>query len=59
MTQELTNRILKHKATGFTGEMIVAEQRQSDFKKGLVTIVSDNGISFRAPVDSFEFVKAL
>lgn len=59
MTQELTNRILKHKATGFIGEMIVADQRQSDLKKGLVTIVSDNGIPFRALVGSFEFVKTL
>lgn len=59
MTQGLANWILKHKATGFTGVMIVADQKQSDLNKGLLTVVSDNGIPFRAPVGSFELVKAL
>lgn len=52
----MEDRILVHTATGFKGTMFVNDQKQSDLNKGLVSIVSDNGIVFRAPANSFEFV---
>lgn len=56
---QMTDRILIHKATGFKGAMIVADQRQSDFEKGIISIVTDNGITFRAPVGEYTFVEAI
>ena len=48
--------MLKHSATGFKGEMVEVDKGvvATLAKKGIITIVTSNGIRFSAPVDQFK-----
>lgn len=48
--------MLKHTTTGIKGEMIqeVSGKVASLAKKGIITIMTSNGIKFSAPIDQFK-----
>lgn len=50
--------MLKHKTTGIKGELLQEKGQVATLAlKGIVTILTANGIKFSAPVDQFTTVK--